>query len=67
MPDLTTTNHPRDVHQYLQSLATRYREDQATLQDTWQDTTAGKVWGDLAKILEAAADKASAVCDKHGF
>ena len=67
MIDLLTTNNPRDVPRILHELAGIYRQDQARLQDDWQDPQAGKVWGDLAKILEAATDKAHSACDKHGF
>lgn len=67
MLDLLTTNDPRDVAKVLHQLASIYRQDQAKLQDDWQDPQAGKVWGDLAKVLESATDKAHAVCDKHGF
>ena len=57
MTDLTTTNNPHDVPAFLRAIATRYREDQAQLQDAWQDPK--------AKVLERATDQARAVIDKH--
>ena len=65
MPDLITTNNPHDVPAFLHAIATRYREDQAQLQDAWQDPKAGLIWGELAKVLERATDQARAVIDKH--
>lgn len=65
MTDLLTTNNPADVAKVLQQLATIYRADQARLQDDWQDPQAGKVWGELAKILERASDQAKVAADKY--
>jgi hypothetical protein len=62
---LNNTAFPDHVPALLHKLATEYRESQAELQDAWQDPQAGRVWGELAKILERAADQAHAAVAKH--
>jgi hypothetical protein len=62
---LENTMSPEAVPGILQRLATQYRQDQANLQDTWQDPQAGRVWGELAKILERASDQAKVTVDTY--
>lgn len=63
--NILETNNPHDIPAFLHQVATRFREDQAQLQDAWQDPQAGKVWGELAKVLERATDQCRVAIDKH--
>jgi hypothetical protein len=49
---------PDDLPAVLESAAELYRESIGELASAWQDDSAGKVWGDLANILDRAAASA---------
>ncbi len=56
---------PEDFPAVLETVAEHYRESQGELSSAWQDTNAGKVWGDFANILERAAKSARLVIAKR--
>jgi hypothetical protein len=68
-----TTNHdldvsaPDQVPNVLRQAAQAYRESSGELASAWQDTGAGAVWNDLARVLERAADSADKALAKRGF
>jgi hypothetical protein len=47
---------PDDVPVVLETVANHYRESASELASAWQDRTAGKVWEDIARILDRAAE-----------
>jgi len=51
---------PEQVAVVLETVASFYRESTSELQSAWQDPNAGKVWSDIATIL----DRAAASCRK---
>jgi hypothetical protein len=51
---------PEEVPAILEAVADRYRDSAAELAGAWQDRSAGRVWADLATIL----DRAAASCRK---
>ena len=55
---------PEKVPQILINVAEKYYESASELPGAWQDPNAGKIWGTIAKILEAAADKIKREIDK---
>lgn len=52
---------PDKVPAILRQAADWYREARAELQRDWQDPNAGRVWSELAKVLDRAADRADKV------
>jgi hypothetical protein len=47
---------PEEVPCVLDAAADRYRESDTELMIAWQDGNAGKVWADIASILNRAAE-----------
>jgi acyl-CoA reductase-like NAD-dependent aldehyde dehydrogenase len=56
---------PDQVSRILRNAADAFNESASDLASTWQDDGAGRVWLELAKILESAADRADRACAKH--
>jgi hypothetical protein len=56
---------PDQVSRVLRDAADAFNESAFDLASTWQDDGAGRVWLELAKILESAADRADRACAKH--
>lgn len=56
---------PEKVADVLRRAADQFRESVGELQSTWQDRSAGKVWGDIAKALDAAAIKVEQAINRH--
>lgn len=46
---------PDDVPAILERIAEHFRQSSTELSSAWQDDSAGKVWQDMASILERAA------------
>ncbi len=63
--DLNAVISPAAVPALLREAARQYNESAAELQSAWQDENAGRAWVELAKILDAAADKADKSNAKH--
>lgn len=63
--DLNSAASPELVSAMLREVADRYRSDAAELALAWQDETAGRVWVEIAKALDSAADKADKACAKY--
>ena len=55
---------PHLVPAVLRKAADAYRAATLDLQSTWQDESAGRVWTELAKILDRAADSADKAVTK---
>ena len=55
---------PEQVSKVLRAVAQQYRESTGELQSAWQDDQAGRVWSEIAKILDRAADSADKACAK---
>lgn len=56
---------PEDVAKILRQAAQRYGESEGELQAAWGDEKAGRVWRELAKILDRAADQCDKACAKY--
>ncbi len=56
---------PDQVSSVLRDAADAFNASASDLASTWQDDNAGRVWHELAKILESAADRADRACTKH--
>jgi hypothetical protein len=56
---------PDQVSRVLRDAADAFNQSASDLASTWQDDNAGRVWLELAKILESAADRADRACAKH--
>jgi hypothetical protein len=56
---------PDQVSRVLRDAAGAFNQSASDLASTWQDDGAGRVWLELAKILESAADRADRACAKH--
>jgi hypothetical protein len=55
---------PEEVARVLKQAAQMYEQAVLDTQAAWQDPAAGRVWGDLAKVLEKAAKQCEKVCEK---
>lgn len=64
--DLDLT-HATELAPLLRKAADAYRETHSELASAWQDKNAGAVWSALANILDHAADKADAACERAGL
>lgn len=62
--DLNAVGNPEQVAMLLRKAADEYRESCLRLQSDWQDEAAGKVWDELAKVLDKAADSCDKACKK---
>jgi hypothetical protein len=58
---------PDQVPIVLETVANYYCESQAELATAWQDESAGKVWGDFARILDRAAKSCRNAMVKRGL
>lgn len=56
---------PEEVPVILETVAQYYRESQGELESAWQDKSAGKVWGDFARILDRAAESCRKAMSRH--
>jgi len=56
---------PDQVSRVLRNAADAFNQSASDLASTWQDDGAGRVWTELAKILESAADRADRAYAKH--
>lgn len=56
---------PEKVADVLRAAAEKYNESESELQASWGDSSAGKVWGAFARILERAADACDKAVDKY--
>ena len=56
---------PNQLSDVLRHAAQAFRESQVDLQACWSDESAGRVWTELAKILDRAADSADRAVKKH--
>lgn len=56
---------PDKVAVALRKAAEMYRDSEIDLQATWQDSHAGRVWRELAKILERAASACDKACETY--
>lgn len=59
--------HSAAVVKVLRAAVDKFNESASELASAWQDETAGKVWSDLAKILDRAADSAEKTVKRYGF
>lgn len=55
---------PDKLADVLRSAAQAFRESTEDLRSTWQDDQAGRVWAELARVLESAAMRSDLVCEK---
>ena len=55
--DLQDAQAPEDVAKILRNAADKYREDASMLNGSWGDDGAGKPWLEIARKLEALANK----------
>jgi len=62
--DLNVVN-PEQVAKLLRQAAEDYNASAIDLQSAWQDNQAGKVWSEIATILEQAATKCDKACAKY--
>jgi hypothetical protein len=58
---------PTDVASVLRHTAEQFMASSDEVEAAWQDAQCGKVWRQLAKILERAADRCDKATAKHGF
>ncbi len=58
---------PDSVPNVLETVANHYRESAGELESAWQDKYAGKIWEDIAGILERAAQSCRRALAKRGF
>lgn len=56
---------PDQLSDVLRRAADAYLESAADLQADWQDGNAGRVWIELARVLNRAADAADKAVSKH--
>ena len=56
---------PEEVPAILEAIANQYRESAGELSSAWQDGNAGKVWGDVATILDRAAESCRKAISKR--
>jgi hypothetical protein len=56
---------PEQVADVLERAAGVYRESEGDLSSAWQDPAAGRVWRDIAKILERAASACRKAVDRR--
>jgi len=55
---------PDQLAKVLRDAAQAYAESSFDLASTWQDENAGRIWRELAKILDTAANRADTAVDK---
>lgn len=58
---------PAEIVDVLLRSAQTYYEGAGEVESAWQDPNPGKIWIDLAMILERAADQATKALKKRGF
>lgn len=56
---------PEELPRVLRAAAQQYAESQSELSSAWQDSAAGRVWQEFARILNRAADSAERAIQKH--
>lgn len=61
------TDAPDKVAPILREAASRFDESCADLAANWGDPAAGRVWGDIARILERAADSVDKALVRRGL
>lgn len=64
--DFIDAADPRDVARILRNAADSFFGAQGDLEAAWQDKESGKVWADMARILERAAASCERACAKRG-
>lgn len=57
---------PEKVSRALRRAAQAYYEAEGDLQAAWTDRTAGRVWRELGKVLDRAADAAERTVQRWG-
>jgi hypothetical protein len=62
--DLNVAN-PEALARVLREAAQAFNESRGELQAAWQDDSAGRVWAELARVLERAADQSDKACKKY--
>jgi len=63
--DLNDAASPELVSGMLREAAQQYVDDAYRLQSDWGDANAGRVWIEIARALDAAADRADKACAKY--
>lgn len=58
---------PDKLAPVLRAMSEQFIADAMELDAAWQDSSAGKPWVALAKVLERAAEQADKACKRHGW
>lgn len=61
------TDTPDKIPAVLRNAAEQFHKSMSELQSAWGDQNAGKVWGDIANIMERAACSIERAIAKRGL
>ena len=56
---------PEHVANVLRNAAEKFYDSSSDLESAWQDESSGRIWFQLAKVLERAADQCDARVAKY--